>query len=86
MTFCEHTLFSLCAQSLSPGRVNTPQAKGWREDPNYGQFHQQGQGEDGGAGGGLMLEAMDIADAVLFVLGSPPHVLISELTIVPRGC
>ncbi|XP_014476931.1 PREDICTED: farnesol dehydrogenase-like [Dinoponera quadriceps] len=32
-----------------------------------------------------MLKDQDIADAVLYVLGAPPHVVISELIITPHG-
>jgi NADP-dependent 3-hydroxy acid dehydrogenase YdfG len=31
------------------------------------------------------LEAKDIADGVLYILGAPSHVCIRELTIVPNG-
>ncbi|PSN32252.1 Dehydrogenase/reductase SDR family member 11 [Blattella germanica] len=31
------------------------------------------------------LDPKDIADAVLFVLGAPPHVQVHELTIIPTG-
>lgn len=31
------------------------------------------------------LNAKDIADAVIYVLGTPPHVQVHELTIKPVG-
>lgn len=35
--------------------------------------------------GNPCLDPQDIADAVLYVLGTPPHVQIHELTIIPTG-
>jgi len=35
--------------------------------------------------GNPSLDPQDIADAVLYVLGTPPHVQIHELTIIPTG-
>ncbi|OWA49869.1 putative Dehydrogenase/reductase SDR family member 11 [Hypsibius exemplaris] len=59
--------------SLSPGMVNTPLVAEMKKDSNSGHFFQSGNG----------LEAKDVADAALYVLSTPSHVTVSELTIVP---
>lgn len=35
--------------------------------------------------GDCMLQCEDISNAVLYILGTPPHVQIHELTIKPMG-
>ncbi|OWA49865.1 putative Dehydrogenase/reductase SDR family member 11 [Hypsibius exemplaris] len=58
--------------SLSPGLTDTPLIEGARKDSERGHFFKR-----------AALQGKDVADAVLYVLGTPSHVVITELTIVP---
>ena len=60
-------------QSLSPGLVNTPLVEGVKNDAESGKYFRER----------AALEPKDIANAVLYVLGTPPSVLVTELTILP---
>ncbi|OQV18798.1 putative Dehydrogenase/reductase SDR family member 11 [Hypsibius exemplaris] len=63
--------------SISPGIVSSRVVKQYKE--------ALGENVKGTALDAVLLECKDISDAVLYVVGSPPHVVITELTIVPSG-
>src|SRR4051812_46456946 len=58
-------------QSLSPGHVETPLTVDLKKS------YQSREADFS------FLQGKDIADAVVYVLGTPPHVMIKELTIIP---
>uniref|UniRef100_A0A1B6EKL6 Dehydrogenase n=2 Tax=Cuerna arida TaxID=1464854 RepID=A0A1B6EKL6_9HEMI len=58
--------------SISPGVVETEMFNSFKEGKNLNISFKP-------------LNAKDIADAVHYVLGTPPHVLVNELTIRPVG-
>ncbi|OWA49867.1 putative Dehydrogenase/reductase SDR family member 11 [Hypsibius exemplaris] len=58
--------------SLSPGLVNTPLVANIQKSSEHGQIWTR-----------AALEGKDIADAVLYILGTPPNVVVTELTITP---
>ncbi|XP_046395242.1 farnesol dehydrogenase-like [Ischnura elegans] len=60
--------------SISPGLVNTEMVDDFKTP-----------GMEDSLDGMPMLEPKDIADGVIYVLGTPPHVQIQELTIRPVG-
>ncbi|EFA12017.1 farnesol dehydrogenase [Tribolium castaneum] len=64
--------------SVSPGAVDTEivQANNFQMNPEMENLMPEKL---------LMLKSEDIADAVLYALGTPPHVQVHELTIKPVG-
>ena len=71
-------MFHLFSQSISPGLVDTPLVRNWGlEDPSKGGQHDYTNMP--------ILDAKDIADAVLYVIAAPPHVNVRELIIAPIG-
>nr|CAD7269394.1 unnamed protein product [Timema shepardi] len=60
--------------SVSPGVVETEFANIYGQDVKKFLYKEN-----------PVLQAKDIADAVLYTLGTPPHVQIHEITIRPIG-
>ncbi|XP_071447567.1 farnesol dehydrogenase-like [Hetaerina americana] len=60
--------------SISPGLVNTEMVEDFKTPGMKSNIAEM-----------PMLEPKDIADGVIYVLGTPPHVQIQELTIRPVG-
>ncbi|OWA52225.1 putative Dehydrogenase/reductase SDR family member 11 [Hypsibius exemplaris] len=58
--------------SLSPGMVATPLLESLQRDPERGRFFSR-----------EALECKDIADAVMYILATPQHVTVTELTLMP---
>lgn len=67
-------------QSISPGVVDTDFRKAAAKASGL-NYDVEGKVFDGIPS----LDSKDIADAVLYVLSTPPHVQVHELTIKPVG-